>query len=136
MVHGGQRDDRLTARDVFASRVRSELIVMSACQTGLADRSPLPGDDLFGIQRAFFQSGARTVLSGLWNVPEVSGPELMDGFFRNLQEGRKGVGCARRLTASFPEKPARCKDPELLLQKSSHVLGRLHRRRRSADAVC
>jgi CHAT domain-containing protein len=116
VVHGGQRDDSLTAREIFASRVRSDLIVMSACETGLADRSPLPGDDLFGIQRAFLQSGARTVLSGLWNVPEVSGPDLMEVFFRNLAKGESASAALADSQRAFLKKRRGAKDLELLLQ--------------------
>ena len=67
-------DGRLTAKELFACQVHSDLIVMSACYSGLADRSPLPGDDLFGIQRALLQSGARTVVSGLWDVYDGTRP--------------------------------------------------------------
>ena len=81
-------DGRLTAKELFACQVHSDLIVMSACYSGLADRSPLPGDDLFGIQRALLQSGARTVVSGLWDVYDGTAPELMKGFFDRLAEGQ------------------------------------------------
>jgi CHAT domain-containing protein len=61
---------------------------MSACYSGLADRSPLPGDDLFGMQRALLRAGARTVVSGLWDVYDGTGPELMQEFFQQLSAGR------------------------------------------------
>jgi CHAT domain-containing protein len=48
----------------------------------------LPGDDLFGMQRALLRSGARTVVSGLWDVYDGTGPELMQEFFRQLSAGR------------------------------------------------
>ncbi len=51
-------DGHLTAAALFQTRVATDLVVMDACYSGLADASPLPGDDLFGLQRALLQAGA------------------------------------------------------------------------------
>ncbi|MCA9247443.1 MAG: CHAT domain-containing protein [Planctomycetales bacterium] len=80
-------DGRLTAREIYAARVRADLIVTSACYSGLGDRSPLPGDDLFGLQRAFLQSGARAVVSGLWDVYDGTAPDLIYGMFKRVADG-------------------------------------------------
>lgn len=89
LLHGDNGfDGHLSARELFPTRIAKDLIVMSACYTGLADRSPLPGDDLFGLQRAFLQGGARTVISGLWDVYDDTGPIIMGHFFEHLAEGK------------------------------------------------
>ena len=80
-------DGRLTAREIFARRVNARLIVLSACYSGLGDQSPLPGDDLFGLQRAFLHAGARSVLSGLWDVFDGTAPELVAGFHKGILSG-------------------------------------------------
>lgn len=84
----GQHDGRLTAEEVYRSPVKSDLIVLSACYSGLADRSPMSGDDLFGIQRALLASGARTVVAGLWDVFDKTAPELIAGFHQRLAMGQ------------------------------------------------
>jgi CHAT domain-containing protein len=84
----GPDNGRLTAAELYFSDVGSDLVVLSACYTGLADKSPLPGDDLFGLQRALLQSGARTVVTGQWDVYDGTGPELMQGFFDHLAQGQ------------------------------------------------
>jgi hypothetical protein len=80
----------LTAGNLFARKkpIRAELIIMSCCYSGLGDRSPMPGDDLYGLQRAFIQSGARTVVSGLWDVYDGTAPDLMRGMFEGLEAGQ------------------------------------------------
>jgi CHAT domain-containing protein len=83
----GNEDGFLTAAEVYSKPVLADLIVMSACYSGRADRSPLPGDDLFGLQRAFLQSGAKTVVAGLWDVYDGKAPELMNGVFQRLSKG-------------------------------------------------
>jgi hypothetical protein len=81
-------DDRLLAEEIFAANVDADLIVLSACFSGLADRSPLASDDLFGIQRALMHSGGRCVVSGLWDVFDTSGVELMNAYFQELAAGK------------------------------------------------
>jgi CHAT domain-containing protein len=84
----GKGDGRLSAADIYGSHVQSDIVVLSACYSGLADRSPLPGDDLFGIQRALLHSGARSVISGLWDVYDETGPELVSGLLQGLAAGQ------------------------------------------------
>lgn len=84
----GENDGFLTAREIYETDVAADLVVLSACYSGLADRSPLPGDDLFGIQRALIHSGARTVVAGLWDVYDGTGPIVMGEFFTQLAAGR------------------------------------------------
>ncbi len=96
-------DGRLTAGEVYGADIRSDLIVMSACYSGLADKSPLPGDDLFGIQRAFLQSGVRTVVSGLWMVDDGAGPILMKGFFEQMAQAESAPTALAKSQRSFLE---------------------------------
>ncbi|HKI34079.1 MAG TPA: CHAT domain-containing protein [Gemmataceae bacterium] len=97
-------DGRLTAREIFARRVGADLTVMSCCYSGLGDRSPLPGDDLFGLQRAFLQAGSRTVVSGLWDVYDGTAPDLMRGFFERLAAGTPTASALAASQRAFLEK--------------------------------
>ena len=82
-------DGRLMAADVYGMPVAADLVGLSACYSGLSSRSPLSGDDLYGLQRAFLQSGANTVVSGLWDVYDETGPELMLGLLGGSGRWRK-----------------------------------------------
>jgi CHAT domain-containing protein len=84
----GRSNGRLSAAELYGRDIETDLIILSACYTGLADKSPLPGDDLFGLQRALLQSGARTVVTGQWDIYDATGPEIMGYFFKHLGRGR------------------------------------------------
>ena len=84
---GDGSDDEITAEDIFESTVGSDLVVLSACYSGLADQSPLPGDDLFGIQRALLHGGARAVIAGMWDVYDSTGPMIVDRLLKRLTSG-------------------------------------------------
>jgi CHAT domain-containing protein len=89
LCHADQEHDgRLTAAEILAGDKGASMVVMSACYSGLAERSPLPGDDLFGLQRAFLQRGAKTVVAGLWDVYDETGVLLMETFFNELAKGQ------------------------------------------------
>jgi CHAT domain-containing protein len=79
---------RLSAAELYGCDIETDLIILSACYTGLADKSPLPGDDLFGLQRALLQSGARTVVTGQWDIYDATGPMIMTYFFEQLERGK------------------------------------------------
>ena len=65
---------------------------MSACHSGqralsLPALSELPGDDLFGLQAAWFQAGAHTVIGALWPLDDKSAAILLPNLHRQLAAG-------------------------------------------------
>ena len=81
LLYGGV----LTAREIFGMRLNSELVTLSACQTGLNERSP--GDELIGLTRAFLYAGSPSVVVSLWSVDARSTQELMLEFYGLLRDG-------------------------------------------------
>lgn len=80
------QDDILTAKEVFKLKLSSELVTLSACQTGLNERKP--GDELIGLTRAFLYAGAPSLIVSLWSVNADSTKEMMLEFYKLLKKGR------------------------------------------------
>jgi CHAT domain-containing protein len=61
--------------------LRAELVVLSACQTGLGDLKRAEGT--IGLQRALLARGARSVLVSQWSVSDLATARLMTSFYRH-----------------------------------------------------
>jgi prepilin-type N-terminal cleavage/methylation domain-containing protein len=94
-------DDAITAGELFYTSVQNDIIVLSACYSGLSEKSPMPGDDLFGIQRALLHRGAGAVIAGVWDVYDLTGTLLIHGLMRNLAEGKSIVAALSESQRNF-----------------------------------
>jgi tetratricopeptide (TPR) repeat protein/CHAT domain-containing protein len=83
---GDVNDGLLTAAEVTSMNlVGTELVVLSACDTGLGSIHATEG--AMGLRRAFQLAGARSVIASLWKLPDQQTCELMKGFYRRITNG-------------------------------------------------
>lgn len=84
----GSPDCRLTVSDIASLRLRAGLVLLSACESGLASgrtkQFPM-GDDVEGLARAFMLAGVPTVVATLWHVPDRATALLIEEFVRRLK---------------------------------------------------
>jgi CHAT domain-containing protein len=88
-------DGKLLAEDIFGLTIRADLVVLSACQTGLGDIRK--GDDVVGMNRAFIFAGTHALVSSLWRVSDVSTAILMKQFYREYSRGDKAESLRRAM---------------------------------------
>jgi len=75
-------DGLLQVYEVFNLKLNADLVVLSACETGLG--KDVKGEGLVGLTNAFLYSGARSVLVSLWNVQDHSTADLMVNLYREM----------------------------------------------------
>lgn len=66
-------------------RLQAELVVLSACQTGLGQE--MGGEGIIGLTRAFHYAGARNVISTYWNIADISTSLFMKKFYFYYSQG-------------------------------------------------
>lgn len=86
-------DGYLTMREVFDLKLNADLVVLSACRSGLGKQRR--GEGITGIARAFLCAGATTVLVSLWNVNDRSTADFMTDFYRSRTQ--RGLNKAEAL---------------------------------------
>ena len=96
-------DGILTADDVAGWNLfNTELVVLSACETGLGDI--VTGEGVFGLRRAFVLAGAQTLVMSLWKVPDEQTKELMVNFYKHLLSGKPRAEALREAQLQMKEK--------------------------------
>ncbi|MEX2157054.1 MAG: CHAT domain-containing tetratricopeptide repeat protein [Gemmatimonadales bacterium] len=108
LAAGGGEDGRLEVHEVFGLTLNARLLVLSACQTGLAAGAlaDVPaGDDWVGLAQAFLFAGASNVLATLWPVQDLATARFMERFYTELAAGRpeaEALAQAQRAAARDP----------------------------------
>lgn len=81
-----EEDCILTAAEVEKMDLSdTELVVLSACDTGLGDCESIDG--VYGLSRAFKIAGAHTIVMTLWKVNDLVTKEFMYEFYGQIKEG-------------------------------------------------
>ena len=88
-------DPVLSAEAIAGADLRgTELVLLSACETGLGTHRP--GEGVQGLQRGFALARARSVVMSLWSVPDAETAELMQHLVRDLRRDTEVAGALRR----------------------------------------
>jgi len=91
---GKPQDGFLRTHDVYNLKLPAELVVLSACETGLG--KDVSGEGLEGLTRGFMYAGARRVVVSLWNVNDKATAALMQRLYTGMLRSNKTPAAALR----------------------------------------
>jgi len=90
-----KHDGMLRAFEVLdAGQVAAEMVVLSACETGLG--KTLKGEGLMGLVWVFLATGTKTLVVSQWQVNDLSAARLMTAYYRNMLKGLPPSEALRR----------------------------------------
>ena len=79
---GHSQDGFLRLHDIYNLRLPADLVVLSACSTGLGKE--IKGEGLVGLTRGFMYAGASSVVASLWKVDDEATAQLMTQFYQAM----------------------------------------------------
>ncbi|MFT5167626.1 MAG: CHAT domain-containing protein/Tfp pilus assembly protein PilF [Saprospiraceae bacterium] len=77
--------DKLYARDLYNYSLNADMVVLSACETGIGKLQK--GEGIVSLARAFAYAGAKSIFNTLWKVDDIKTKDLMVYFYKNLKKG-------------------------------------------------
>ena len=92
----------LYVSDIYNLDINANLVTLSACETGIGELRR--GEGAISLSRAFFYSGAKSLVNTLWNVADNSASEIMGGFYENLAAGTTKDESLRNAKLNFLKK--------------------------------
>jgi CHAT domain-containing protein/Tfp pilus assembly protein PilF len=91
---GQSIDGFLRLNEIYNLNLPADLVVLSACETGLGKQ--IQGEGLIGLTRGFMYAGAQRVVSSLWKVDDEATAELMGRFYERMLKEGEAVPAALR----------------------------------------
>jgi len=84
--NGNPQDGFLRLNDLFNLKLNADLVVLSACETGLGKE--VRGEGLIGLARGFMYAGAPRVVVSLWSINDKAASEEMRRFYEGMLGSR------------------------------------------------
>jgi CHAT domain-containing protein/Tfp pilus assembly protein PilF len=106
---GRPQDGFLGLQDIYNLNLPVDLVVLSACETGLGKE--IKSEGLIGLTRGFMYAGASRVVASLWNTDDAATAELMINFYKAMEQDKMRPAAALRQAQIQMWKKRRWKDP-------------------------
>jgi CHAT domain-containing protein len=101
---GRSQDGFLRLHDIYNLKLGADLVVLSACKTGLG--KDIKGEGLVGLTRGFLYAGAPRVVASLWKVDDRATAELMKLFYQHmLRDGLRPAAALRSAQIDMQKYP-------------------------------
>jgi len=88
-----KEDGFLQVREICSLKLNTDLVVLSACQTGKGKLEN--GEGILGFPRIFFYAGAKSILFSLWRINDKSTAFFMNYFYYYLSQGNEKAQALR-----------------------------------------
>ncbi len=81
-------NDTLLLNELYSMDISANLVVMSACETGVGKQ--FKGEGTMSIARGFQYAGAKNLLFSLWQINDLSTSQIMQSFYKEYNNNKSG----------------------------------------------
>lgn len=92
-------DGQLYAYELLNMTLASQLVTLSACNTGSG--SLHRGEGVMSLSRAFAFAGCPSIVTSLWQAQDLSTARIMEHFYSNLSKGMKKSDALRQAKLTY-----------------------------------
>jgi CHAT domain-containing protein/tetratricopeptide (TPR) repeat protein len=101
--NGAPRNGFLRLPDIYNLSLPVDLVVLSACETGLGKE--VKGEGILGLVRGFMYAGAPAVIASSWKVDDTATSELMTELYRGIFAGKSPAAALREAQVGLRKLP-------------------------------
>lgn len=98
----GEAASKLYNRDLYNLDLSAEMVVLSACETGIGELQK--GEGIISLARGFSYAGAKSIITTLWSINDARTKELMEYFYTYLKNGQTKDAALRQAKLDFLDK--------------------------------
>ena len=95
------QDNLLYLSEIYNIILNAEMVVLSACETGIGELKK--GEGIISMARAFAYAGAKSIVTSLWNVDDRSTSDIMKYFYHHLDHGERKSTALRNAKLDYLE---------------------------------
>lgn len=107
---GTAEDGLLDAGELYNFNLNADLVLLSACETGIGEVQR--GEGVASLARAFAFAGAKSIIASLWHVSDRSTMQIIDAFYLGLTKGKsKNQALAAAKRQYLSNNPGRMSHP-------------------------
>lgn len=94
-----QEDDWVYAYELTNMKIATNLVVLSACETGDGQHQKVEG--IMSIGRSFMYAGVPSLIMTLWQVNDFSTAQIMGTFYKELAKGKSKSAALRTAKLNY-----------------------------------
>lgn len=94
-------NELLFVKDLYNLRLPAEMVVLSACETGIGELQR--GEGIISLARGFSFAGAKSIITTLWNIDDRSSYQNMQRFYEYLKKGKTKSAALRQAKMDYLE---------------------------------
>lgn len=92
-------NEMLFVKDLYNMELNADLVVLSACETGIGEWQR--GEGIVSLGRGFLYAGAKSIITTLWSVDDRSSAQIMKYFYSYLKDGSAKDVALRRAKLDY-----------------------------------
>ncbi len=100
-IEDSLENEFLYVRDLYNMRLNADMVVLSACETGLGELQR--GEGVVSLARGFSYAGAKSIITTLWSVSDENTKNLMLPFYQNIKSGMDKDAALRKAKLDYLE---------------------------------